>query len=89
MPDRSAKGNPASKRMSNAVKKATRARSWARGQRRKADRVKAQEARAEKNRAIRDDGGLTPWEVACEVRADMRDHDPKVISRREKLGRAA
>jgi len=86
--NRSNKGNPASKRMTNANLKARRARCWARGLKRKAERVKAQEERAAANRRRREEGLPTPWEIACELRADRRDQDPRVIKRREELGAA-
>jgi hypothetical protein len=68
----SAKGNPASKRMGNAALKGRRAMCWARGKRRKAARVEAQEKRAAENRLRRDRGELTPWEVARAERAERR-----------------
>lgn len=74
--------NPASKRMSNPALKGRRAMSWARGKRRKAERIEAQKRREAKNRLMRDRGEPTPWEAACEARAERRDSDPKVLQRR-------
>lgn len=83
--NRSNKGNPASKRMTNANLKARRARSWARGLKRKAERVKAQEERAAANRQRREAGEDTPWQAACKERARRRAEDPRVNKRREEL----
>lgn len=74
--------NPASKRMSNPALKGRRAMSWARGKRRKAERIEAQKRREAENRLRTDRGEPTPWEAACEARADRRDRDPKVLARR-------
>jgi hypothetical protein len=68
----SAKGNPASKRMTNPVRKTRRERCWRNGQKRKAERVKAQQEREAANRTRREAGDLTPWELACELRAARR-----------------
>lgn len=87
--NRSNKGNPASKRMTNANLKARRARCWARGQKRKAERVAAQQQREAANRGRRAQGLPTPWEIACELRADRRDRDERVLKRRAELGVAA
>ncbi len=59
MPQNSgAKGNPASKRMMNAKRKERRAKSWARGERRKNERRRDNEARAKANLdALADLGG--------------------------------
>jgi hypothetical protein len=65
------KGNPASKRMMNPKLKARRARSWERGQERKAQRVEGQLARQRKNEELRSAGMLTPWEIA-KVKAEER-----------------
>lgn len=78
------KGNPASKRMSNPNKKACRSRSWARGQKRKKQRVEAQEKREMDNRQRREQGLPTPWEEAQRDRAERRDQDPEVLERRRK-----
>ena len=51
-------------RRGNLKLKAKRARSWARGQERKADRIEKQDARAEANRVRRANGEPTPWEAA-------------------------
>lgn len=66
------KGNPASKRMSNANLKARRARSWLAGQRRKAARVKAQKQREAANKELREAGLRTPWEEAKARRFERR-----------------
>lgn len=68
----SSKGNPASKRMSNANLKTRRQNSWNRGQRRKAERIAAQEQRAATNAGRRADGLPTPWEIAKAARAARR-----------------
>lgn len=66
------KGNPASHRMSNPRLKAARAKSWARGQARKAAaRVLVATAERE-NSAARAAGGLTPWEQAQAKRRQRR-----------------
>lgn len=73
MPDnKSSKGNPASKRMSNAKLKARRAASWARGQRAKLDRKKAQKEREERNKKTLAEGGYTPWQAAKKARYARR-----------------
>lgn len=64
----SAKGNPATKRIGNTVHKACRARSWSRGEQRKAARREAQLTCERANRAA----GRTPWEIACGARAARR-----------------
>jgi hypothetical protein len=46
-----AKGNPAGKRMVNAKRKERRQKSWARGEKRKAERRAANDARAKANEA--------------------------------------
>lgn len=80
----SSKGNPAHKRMGNANLKARRAASWARGQRRKAERVIEQKRRAEDNEQRRLDGHLTPWERAKKKRRERRAADPRVQKRAAK-----
>jgi hypothetical protein len=60
----SAKGNPASKRMTNAQRKTRRERSWRNGEERKAERRKRQDEAAARNRQLRAAGELTPWEQA-------------------------
>lgn len=60
----SAKGNPASKRMTNAQRKTRRERSWRNGEERKALRRKEQDERAARNRQLRAAGEPTPWERA-------------------------
>jgi hypothetical protein len=81
----SSKGNPAHKRMSNTNLKARRAASWARGQRRKAQRVKEQTEREVANAARRADGEPTPWERVKAARAARRAADPKVQKRAKKF----
>jgi Holliday junction resolvasome RuvABC DNA-binding subunit len=49
MPQQGGKGNPASHRMGNLKRKERRAKSWARGERRKQERRKANEARMQAN----------------------------------------
>lgn len=75
------KGNPASVRMANPVKKATRERSWRRGQERKAARRKEQEAAAQRNADLRERGLLTPHEQKRAERAGRRLRDPEVQKR--------
>ena len=73
MPDnKSSKGNPAGKRMGNAKLKARRAASWARGQRRKLMRTKAQKEREANNQKILAEGGHTPWQEAKKRRYARR-----------------
>lgn len=60
----SAKGNPASHRMSNAKLKAKRARSYETGVKRKDENRKANEAAAARNRQFRADSERTPYEIA-------------------------
>lgn len=74
MATQSAKGNPASHRMSNPHLKARRERCWAAGQARKAARRKTQEAAAARNKRLRADGKPTPWEVAKQERFARRHH---------------
>lgn len=52
------------KRAMNANRKARRAESWRRTQRKKAARRAAQAEREAKNRRLRDAGLPTPWEQA-------------------------
>lgn len=66
------KGNPASRRMSNAARAAKRERSWSRGQDRKAQRVKDQKRREAANRLLHAKGELTPWETAKLARRTRR-----------------
>lgn len=56
----SSKGNPASKRMSNAKLKVRRAFSWARGEARKAARRKVQDEAHRRNLTT----GTSPWKQA-------------------------
>ena len=53
------------KRASSASHKATRERSWNRGDRRKKNRAAAQRERETANRERRRLGNPTPWETAC------------------------
>jgi hypothetical protein len=62
------KGNPAAHRMSNDRLKARRKACWARGQRRKDARRRAQEAAHEINVAR----GMTAWEIAKAARFAAR-----------------
>lgn len=83
----SQKGNPASKRMTNANLKDRRERSWIRGEKRKAERVKAQKVRENENKRIRSsrptgvsinflsDDSLTPWELQKKRRFRNRHAD--------------
>ena len=72
MPGQSAKGNPASHRMSNPKRAARRERCWLRGQARKAERTKTNLAAASRNKRLRADGKLTPWEPAKRERHARR-----------------
>jgi len=76
-----AKGNPAHIRMANPTKKATRVRSWVKGQERKAERRKAQQQAEERNKALRAEGKLTPHEEKKEARRLRRLNDPDVQAR--------
>lgn len=62
------KGNPASKRIGNPNHKAARARSWERGQKRKAARQAAQDAAHTRNV----ERGFTTWSEAKAKRAAAR-----------------
>jgi hypothetical protein len=64
----SAKGNPASHRMSNPALKARRAGSWMRGQARKAARVAKEKAAHKRNVET----GISPWQQAKAARAQRR-----------------
>ena len=66
------KGNPASKRMSNARLKVKRARSWSQGQDRKKASRKANDLREQRNRDLRANGRLTAWEEAQAKRRQER-----------------
>lgn len=68
----SAKGNPASKRMSNVQRKAKRANSWNRCQKRKAAKREAVAEREAQNRVRRAEGTPTPWEAAKAARKARR-----------------
>ena len=81
------KGNPASKRIGNAVRKTRRSLSWQRGERRKAKRREEQAVRTAVNVGRRRAGELTPWELAKAARAERRANDPEVQKRAAKHGR--
>lgn len=74
------KGNPASHRMTNPNHKATRARSWARGEKRKEARRRAQDERHAANVERLEP---TPWEVAKAIRWASADR----VAKREKWER--
>lgn len=58
----SAKGNPASHRMSNQHRKAYLASSWEKARKRKDARIKANAEREARNKKLRALGKPTPWE---------------------------
>lgn len=66
----SAKGNPASKRMTNPKRKAKRERSWKKRQEVKAKNIAANERRRKANDDLRKVGQLTPYQ---ERRLAQRD----------------
>ena len=69
------KGNPASKRMSNAALKAKRARSWARRQVRKAANLARAKDAFDKNEEYRKAGLPTPYEERrLKQRAEYEAH---------------
>jgi hypothetical protein len=68
----SAKGNPASHRMSNGALKARRERSWKRSQVRKKARIDAQASRQAANKKHRAEGTPTPWQAAKAKRREAR-----------------
>lgn len=68
----SAKGNPASHRMSNKNLQAKRERSWKNGQKRKEERKEEQRQREQRNKQLRAGGQLTPWEQSKARRREMR-----------------
>lgn len=85
MPTQGNKGNPASKRMGNLKRKDRRARSWARGERRKAERRKNNEARMRANEeALAELGGTR------QMYERVTERDGKLIHRmkRESPGSA-
>lgn len=59
-----AKGNPASHRMSNPIRKARRARNWEAQQKRKTVRINEAKKREVVNKALKSDGEFTAWEQA-------------------------
>jgi hypothetical protein len=84
MPDtknKSAKGNPASKRMSNPERKHRCAAAHSRSAVVKRERADAQIRRAGANRSRIEMGELTPWEQAKANRRARRAEDPKVQAR--------
>lgn len=66
------KGNPASKRMQNARRISRRAECWRRSQEKKDYRKELQREREKKNRDLRSQGLLTPWEEAKQKRGSQR-----------------
>lgn len=58
----SAKGNPASHRMSNAALKERRKSAWVRGEKRKEMRFRMQEEAHQRNLGLRKIGEMTPWQ---------------------------
>jgi hypothetical protein len=68
----SAKGNPASHRMSNANRKAKRAERWAKARKRRDLANQANAQREQANTAARAAGEMTPWERAKAARAQKR-----------------
>jgi hypothetical protein len=74
------KGNPASKRMSNPRLKEKRARSWARGQERKAARALLLAERERANKVRRGHGEPTPWELAKAQRLARRAADRREVA---------
>lgn len=76
------KGNPAHKRIGNARHIACRAACWARGKKRKDERVKANHAAHTANRRLHANGELTAWELAKAQRRLRRSNDPVVQKRR-------
>jgi hypothetical protein len=63
-----AKGNPAHKRIGNAQRKAYRQTVWARQEKRKDIRRKAQAAAHARNVA----NGISPWDISKQRRAEKR-----------------
>lgn len=68
----SAKGNPASHRMSNTGRKARRAERWTKARKRKDKRIAAEGERRLHNAVLRADNLPTPWMVAKILRAERR-----------------
>jgi hypothetical protein len=66
----SAKGNPASKRMSNPALKSRRERSWKRGQARKLVNRQANQARENNNKNV--PLSERPWQISQAARAQRR-----------------
>lgn len=67
------KGNPASTRMSNKARAARRERCWLRGQKRKIAREDDRFEREAENRARRELGEATPWEIS-KARRNAKRH---------------
>lgn len=82
----SAKGNPASHRMSNMNLKARRQRCWNNGQARKERNRKLNQMRAAENRILRENGLRTPHEEKKLMRKIKRDRmrEAGLIPRNEK-----
>jgi hypothetical protein len=66
------KGNPAYKRASSTVHKATRERSWTRGKTHKQRRISVQLGREAHNKELRAAGKPVAWETACAERRQRR-----------------
>jgi hypothetical protein len=79
---KSAKGNPASHRMSNKERKIRRQSSWARGEKRKDERRKTQQEAEKRNVLLVDSEKLTPWQEAKAARAARRAKDPRIVRQR-------
>lgn len=77
-----AKAKHKTRRRSNTVLKAARARSWARGHDRRELRGIAQEEAHRSNKALRRAGLPTAWESARAARRAARAADPEVQHRR-------
>ena len=73
----SAKGNPASKRMSNVARQNRRQNSWNRCQKKKEAKRAAVAEREAANRARRAEGTPTPWEAAKAARKARRAEERK------------
>lgn len=81
-----AKGNPASRRMSNSHHKEKFQKAWKRSQTRKAQRVQAQQEREKNNKALRAAGKPTPWETAEHERSLRRAAHPPQKQPRTDMG---
>src|SRR5580704_9347357 len=69
----SSKGNPATHRMGNKHREASRAACWQNSQKRKAARIELQHQQEIANRALRKSGLPVPWQVAEADRAARRE----------------